>query len=192
LGGRLADHGLGAGDPRRPPAIDPSDLHKDPPMLRPLPAPKRPSRPTLRRGSRGLTLIELMVAVAIVAILAGIAYPNYRDYVQRGHLAEASNGLATLRAQMERHFQDNRSYATVGSFTTPCAAAAPTRTFGNFVISCVGTPTDTAFTLAATGSGPVSGFTFTINQNDVRATTAAPSGWPTCATKWMLKKGITC
>ncbi len=146
-----------------------------------------------RRAGRGFTLIELMIAVAIVAILMGVALPNYREYVVRGHLADASNGLALMRAQMERHYQDNRTYATSGGFTTPCAStnAAP-RTFNNFVVSCSGTPTATAFTLVATGSGPVAGFSFTINQSDVRATTAAPSGWNTCATKWLTKKGATC
>lgn len=146
-----------------------------------------------RAPSRGFTLIELMIAVAIVAILVGVALPNYRDYIVRGHLADASNGLALMRAQMERHYQDNRSYATVGTFTTPCAStdAAP-RTFNNFVVTCSGTPTATAFTLAATGSGPVAGFTFTIDQTDVRATTAAPTGWTRCTTKWLLKKGATC
>lgn len=143
--------------------------------------------------SRGFTLIELMIAVAIVAILVGVALPSYREYVIRGHLADASNGLALMRAQMERHYQDNRTYATVGTFTTPCASAdASTRTFNNFVVTCSGTPTATAFTLVATGSGPVAGFSLTINQADVRATTAAPTGWNTCATKWLLKKGATC
>lgn len=150
-------------------------------------------RPTaLRRLHRGVTLIELMVGVAIVAVLAGIAYPNYRDYVVRGNLADASNGLATLRAQMERHYQDNRTYATVGSFTTPCAAPAASRTFGNFVVACPVAPTATGFTLVATGSGPVNGFVFTINESDVRATTGAPSGWSTCASKWILKKSTVC
>jgi type IV pilus assembly protein PilE len=151
-----------------------------------------PTRPIEHRRRRGVTLIELMVAVAIVAVLAGIAYPNYRDYVMRGHLADASTGLATMRAQMERHFQDNRTYATAGTFTTPCAAAASTRTFGSFVVSCSGTPTTTAFTLAAVGSGPVSGFTYTVNEADVKATTAAPTGWNTCATKWLVKRGAAC
>jgi type IV pilus assembly protein PilE len=143
--------------------------------------------------SRGFTLIELMIAVAIVAILVGVALPSYRDYVVRGHLADASNGLALMRAQMERHYQDNRTYATVGSFTTPCASAdAAPRTFNNFVVTCSGTPTATAFTLVATGNGPVAGFSFTINQADVRATTAAPDGYSTCTTKWLLKRGATC
>jgi type IV pilus assembly protein PilE len=146
-----------------------------------------------RQPRRGFTLIELMVAVAMVALLVGVALPSYRDCLIRGHLADASNGLALMRAQMERHYQDNRTYATAGTFTTPCAStdAAP-RTFNNFVVTCSGTPTATAFTLAATGSGPAAGFAFTINQSDVRATTSAPTGWNTCTTKWLTKKGAAC
>ena len=145
-----------------------------------------------RSASAGFTLIEVMITVAIIGILAMVALPSYRDYILRGHLVDASNGLATIRAQMERHFQDNRSYATVGTFTTPCAAAAATRTFNLFVVSCSGTPTATAFTLQAVGSGNVNGFTFTITEADVRATAAAPTGWNTCATGWLLKKGQVC
>lgn len=149
-----------------------------------------PCRP---RTQGGFTLIEVMITVAIVAILGMVAMPSYRDYVMRGHLADASNGLAAVRADMERHFQDNRTYATVGTFVTPCASTnAATRTFNLFVVSCVGTPTGTAFTLQAVGSGAATGFTFTVDQTDVRATTAAPSGWTTCATKWLLKRGASC
>ena len=146
-----------------------------------------------RRRSAGFTLIEVMIAVAIIAILAAVAMPSYRAYVIRGHLTDAVNGLATVRADMERHFQDNRSYATVGTFVTPCATTdATTRTFNLFVVSCSGTPTATAFTLQAVGSGAASGFTLTITEADVRATTAAPSGWTTCASKWLLRKGASC
>jgi len=50
----------------------------------------------------------------------------------------------------------------------------------------------TSYTLQAVGRGPVAGFTFTVTHQDVRATTAAPSGWSTCATGWMLKRGQAC
>ncbi len=157
-------------------------------------------RPRRLRAPGGFTLIEVMITVAIVAILAAVALPSYRDYITRGHLADASNGLATMRAQMERHFQDNRTYATSGTFTTPCAAMDPvdtsapnrSRVFNLFTVSCSGTPTATTFTLQAVGSGAAAGFTFTVNETDVRATTAAATGWPTCASKWMMRKGATC
>jgi type IV pilus assembly protein PilE len=148
----------------------------------------------LRHLNQGFTLVELMVVVAIISILAMVGIPSYRDYVVRGQLADAATGLASVRANMERHFQDNRSYATVGTFVTPCDSTIPVtaRTFGSFVVSCSGTPTATAFTLQAVGSNAVAGFTYTINQQDVRQTTAAPSGWPTCTSQWMMKKGQSC
>ena len=140
---------------------------------------------------RGFTLIELMVAVAVVGILTAVAYPSYRDHIVRGHLVDATTALSSFRAEMERHFQDNRSFATVGVFTTPCAVAEAQRTVGNFVISCAAVAA-TSYTLQAVGAGPVAGFTFTVTHQNVRATTAAPGGWNTCATGWMLKKGQAC
>ena len=149
----------------------------------------------LPRRQLGFTLIEIMIAVAIIGILAAVAIPSYRGYVLRGQISSAVTGLSTVRAQMERHFQDNRTYATVGSFVTPCDTTPATgRTFENFVVSCVGTPSATAYTLQAVGSGPANGFTYTINQADARATTAvaASSGYATCTSKWIVKKGDTC
>ena len=130
------------------------------------------------------------MAIAIIGILAAIAMPQYRDYVTRGRLADAVTGLSVVRAQMERYYWDNRTYASTGNFVSPCSA---TNKFGDFVISCVGNLNAQAFTLQAQGSGPVSGFTYTINQQDVRATTALPARWgSTCASKWITKKGDTC
>ena len=99
---------------------------------------------TLRKQTRsamprGFTLIELMIGVAIMGILVAVAYPSYRDYVIRGQLVDATTALATFRADMERHFQDSRTFVTVGTFVTPCrATAVAQRTVGNFVISCAG------------------------------------------------------
>ncbi|HEU4460939.1 MAG TPA: type IV pilin protein [Methylibium sp.] len=148
---------------------------------------------------RGFTLIEVMIVVAIIGILAAIAYPSYRDYVIRGRLVDATNGLAAMRAEMERFFQDNRTYDTVGAFTSPCedvtAAGVARRTFGNFVVTCVGAgaPTATAYTLTTTGSGQMAGFSFTVNQLDDRRTTtsatAGGGGWNTAGACWLVRKG---
>ena len=147
-----------------------------------------------RQAGKGFTLIEAMITVAIVGILAAVAYPSYRDFIVRGQLVDATTALATYRADMERHFQDNRSFATVGAFTTPCAAGTDaSRTTGNFLITCAAVAA-TTYTLRVTGSDPVSGFIYTITHQDVRATTGVPtgSGYATCATRWILKKGQPC
>lgn len=146
--------------------------------------------------SRGFTLIEIMIVVAIIAVLAAFAIPQYRDYVLRGQLIEASNGLSALRANMERYYQDNRTYAAVGTFNPPCAAATDVRqrTFGTFVITCDGNPTNLVYTMVATGSGPTNNFVFTVDQSDVRTTrSVGVAGWGTPNSPcWLLKRGQAC
>lgn len=138
---------------------------------------------------RGFTLIEVMIVVAIIAILAAFAIPQYRQYVLRGQLVSATNALSTLQARMERHFQDNRSYLTVGAFTSPCAAPVGDEFF---TITCP-TLNAAAYTILATGTGPTAGFQFTVNEAGVRATPALPAGWGNaCATRWIMKRGQTC
>lgn len=155
------------------------------------PAARVPPRPP-HAAARGFTLIELLIAMVVIAILAAIAYPSYRDHVLRGRLTDGAQALATLRAAMERHYQDHRTYATAmlgtQTVTTPCAVPVAQRTVGAFVLSCDGTPTATAYTLQAQGLG----FRLTVDQTDRRATTAAPSGWRTCATAWILSRSQAC
>lgn len=152
-------------------------------------------RPAPRRRIRGFTLIELMITVVIVAILAAVALPSYTDYVRRGKIIEGTNALTTLRADMERYYQDTRVYGNVTTpvaFTSPCDSTKTSQiSAGTFTISCP-TFTDTAFTAQAVGSGPTANFTYTITQQNIRATTSAGSGWSTCATAWVTQKGQAC
>lgn len=141
-----------------------------------------------------------MVTVAIIGVLAAIAIPSYQNYVRRGYVVDGTNGLAAMRADMERYFQDNRTYKKVSAtILPPCdgGISASQRTFGNFVISCATVvPTDTTFTLTATGSGPANGVVYTINEQNIRATTGMPSGWSgwtsSCTAAWIVKNGQAC
>jgi type IV pilus assembly protein PilE len=134
----------------------------------------------------GFTLIELMVVVAIVSILAAVALPAYGDYVMRGRIAEAHSELASVRPKLEQHFLDNRTY--VGACAAGSVAPLPTGKFFNFACT-LGAAT---YTVTATGAGAAAGFTFTVNEANVRATTAAPAGYNTSATCWITKKGEVC
>ncbi len=137
--------------------------------------------------SYGFTLIELLIAVAIVSILAAIAVPSYRDYVIRGQLVEAYTGLAAQRVRMEQYYQDQRTYTgacTAGTVAPPIAAT------DHFRFTC--TINDQSYTLAATGATSTAGFVFTVDQNNNRATTSAPSGWTASATCWVRKKDGSC
>jgi prepilin-type N-terminal cleavage/methylation domain-containing protein len=145
--------------------------------------------PVSRQRNKGFTLIELMVTVAIVAMLVAIAYPSYRNYVIRGQLTNATNGLSAVSANMERYFQDNRTYQAANGFTPPCQTAA---TYGLFTVSCPTTLTATTYQLQAVGSGNTAGFTFFIDQQSNQSSTVAPpapSGWTNCTTSWETKAG---
>ena len=155
----------------------------------------------------GFTLIELMITVAIVGILAGIALPAYMSYVTRGKLVAMTNQLTAYRTAMEQYYQDNRSYSTVNSITSPCSDTSNwvktwgTSSTGNFTLACAISTTLTSpnYVLTATGtSGAINGATYTVDQANNMATTSFPATWggtanlPTNSGCWLMKKGDSC
>lgn len=136
-------------------------------------------------AARGFTLVELMITVGIISILAAVAVPQYKNYVTRSRIPDATSALSSKQVQLEQFYQDNRTYINAPA----CASDTTTSRFFSF--SCTASSA-TAFTLTATGSGTMANFTYTVNQSGAKATSSVPSGWTTNATCWVARKDGTC
>lgn len=113
------------------------------------------------RYNAGFSLVEIMIVIAIIGILSSIALPAYNRYVTQAATTEATSGLATRRTVAEQYFQDNRTYVGM-----PCNPAG-----SKFNFNC-GAPDATTYTITATGvSDPVNGFSYSVNQANVRSST---------------------
>ena len=143
---------------------------------------------TRAHRAQGFSLIELMIVVAIIGISAAIALPSYQDYVTRSRIADATTGLANRRVQMEQYFQDNRTYVGAAATNFPCAT--DNTASANFNFTCTGLSA-TAYTIQANGKASMADFAFDINQNNLRRTTAAKTGWNT-GDCWIMSKGTSC
>jgi type IV pilus assembly protein PilE len=148
---------------------------------------------------RGFTMIEMMIVVAIIGILAAIAIPSYVDFITRGALAEAHQGLGGFRVKMEQYYQDNRTYNGAGiggcgaAGMEPTGTAPPLYPSKNFSHSCAITNGGQGYTATATGvGGRVTGFVFTVNEQNLRQTTAAPSGWLTATLPCFIVRKNAC
>lgn len=151
--------------------------------------------------SAGFSLMELLITVTIVGILAAVAIPQYGEYVTRGKLSEATSNLSDLRTKMEAYYMDNRRYSSAASGGT-CGIPggnAPTTAAKYFTYTCASSATNTAgdqaYVITATGNAAqgMSGFAFTINQANTKATTGVGAGWTAPATScWVTKKNGSC
>ena len=153
-----------------------------------------------RRTLAGFTLLEVMITVVIVGILASIALPSYNYFITRSRITEATNTLSNMRTQMEKWFMDHRTY--VDTVTGKCGIDAPVPNLiatynaeanNKFTMSCPAFAQST-YTLRAVGKGTMSGFTYEINEQNNKTTTAVPSGWtlPSPSTCWVLRKDGSC
>ncbi len=141
--------------------------------------------------ARGFTLIEMMIVVGVIGILAAIAIPNYSDYVRRGKIIDGTSKLADARVRLEQWFLDRRTYAGA------CGVGGVVRTAPGpddaFALSCPVPPTATQYTVQADGipGKGMSGFTYTINEQNVKATTGTYWG-VTSVDCWVTRKDGTC
>ena len=152
------------------------------------------------KHQQGFSLIELMIAVVIVGIITAVAIPNYRDYVTRGRIPEATAALGDIRVRMEQFYQDNRSYPTGGCVVAPTAPSATQLQVPmgqSFDFTC-GTPTVSTYTVRADGKGTMAGFRYTLDQFNGRTSVltgaATTAGWTAHTPNdcWVTKKGGQC
>lgn len=139
---------------------------------------------------RGFTLIELIVAVAIVGILAAVGYPAYTAHIRRGKIASALSELSAFRVRLEQYYQDNRDY---GSSATGCGIVLPSAK--GFAFSCQwdagGTPQSFIATATGQGSDNLSGYVYTVNNQDQQKTVTF-DGANVNLSCWIQKKGDSC
>lgn len=144
----------------------------------------------LHRSCGGFTLVELMIVVAVISILTYIAYPSYTSYVARGKIPDATATLSQLRNTLELYYQDNRNYGSnsdhCGGGTIPATSVNSNSQYFTYTCTQANGGNDQTYILTATGKSTMSGYTYTLDYQNIKQTTAFPN---VTSTKncWLLK-----
>jgi len=84
------------------------------------------------KTQRGFTLIELMIVVAIIAILAAIAIAQYKDYLIRAQVSEASSLADGTKTAVAEYYNTNGGFSAIQA---SYGLAAKTSISGKYVAS---------------------------------------------------------
>lgn len=129
----------------------------------------RASQPRPHRLHRGLTLIELMVVIAIIGVIAGIAYPQYTNYVKKGHRAAAQSEMMMVANAQQQYLMANRSYAASEAALNTSFTSAVTSNYGCAITNPAGAAVSFLITCTPSAGGAMSGdVTLTLSSDGTR------------------------
>lgn len=138
------------------------------------------------RKARGFSLLELMIGIVVVGILVSIAYPAYREQVNRARRADGQAALMNLANRMERYYSEQNTYAnaTVGTGNVATDVASSNLSPESWYTLVISAATANSFTLQAVprnaqATADTRCQTLTLNNLGVKGVAAGPAGSPT-------------
>lgn len=133
---------------------------------------------------KGFSLIEILIVMVIVGILTSIAYPSYREYINRAHRTDGQAGLLDLASRLERYYSENNTYqtATIASGGATDVLSSAITPEGWYTLS-ISSATSTSYSLQATpigtqGTSDKTCQSLTFNHLGIKGITAGPAGSP--------------
>lgn len=134
----------------------------------------------MRKYMQGVTLMELMIVVVIIGILTAIAYPSYRQYVEKAKRNEAKAALLQIATMQERFYLQNNTYTADMTNLGFGAAGNVTSDTGDYIIDVGAADANTYLATATYQKGGAEAgkcATFTIDGAGTKGSTPHNDCW---------------
>lgn len=135
--------------------------------------------------TKGFSLIELMIVIVIASILVSIAYPSYRQYINRARRSDGQSALLDLASKLERYYSEEHTYAsaTINTGSNTDIASSNTSPDGWYDLT-ISQANASSYTLQATPRNEQARAdtlcqSLTLNSLGDKGISAGPGGSPT-------------
>lgn len=91
------------------------------------------------RTCHGVTLLELMITLTVISILAALAYPSYREFMDRAGRQEAKALLLEIATNQDRYFLTAKRFGSLSElgYADPLVTASSAYTISVPVANAV-------------------------------------------------------